>query len=191
MFNNTDKEKHPLGSRSVAFDFCLLSSGAINVCFNHNLTPHICAPSSVHHISLMKAERAQKLVIVNTSEEDHIKVSVIKCDKMSHVKGRHNSCSLTNFVGMEWKRCGGGNVEAQDTSYRSPAAVMAHASSCDWLDANRVCGRRFFPELQTAYTHQPIKAERRKCQIFDILPAGEATFKTSKIRLFQNNTVHM
>ncbi len=40
-------------------------------------------------------------VIVNSSEEARIKVTLIKCDKMSHVKGRRNSCSLANFVGVE------------------------------------------------------------------------------------------
>lgn len=40
-------------------------------------------------------------VIVNSSEEARIKVTLIKCDKMLHVKGRHNSCSLANFVCVE------------------------------------------------------------------------------------------
>lgn len=41
------------------------------------------------------------VVIVNSSEEARIKVTLIKCDKMSHVKGRRNSCSLANFVGVD------------------------------------------------------------------------------------------
>lgn len=40
-------------------------------------------------------------VIVNSSGEPRIKVTLIKCDKMSLVKGRRNSCSLANFVGVE------------------------------------------------------------------------------------------
>lgn len=51
------------------------------------------------------------VVIVNSSEEARIKVTLIKCDKMSHVKGRRNSCSLANFVGVEWSRRSGGNEE--------------------------------------------------------------------------------
>lgn len=40
-------------------------------------------------------------VNMNSSEEARIKVTLIKCDKMSHVKGCCNSCSLANFVGVE------------------------------------------------------------------------------------------
>lgn len=38
-------------------------------------------------------------VIVNSSEEAPIKVTLIKCDKTSRVKGWRNSCSLANFDG--------------------------------------------------------------------------------------------
>lgn len=36
------------------------------------------------------------VVIVNSSEEEPIKVTLIKCDNLSHLKGSRNSCSLTN-----------------------------------------------------------------------------------------------
>lgn len=40
-------------------------------------------------------------VIVSRSEEARVKVTLIKCDKMLHVTGRRNSCSLAHFVGVE------------------------------------------------------------------------------------------
>lgn len=39
--------------------------------------------------------------IVDSSEEAGVKVTLMKCDKMSRVKGRRNSCSLANFAGVE------------------------------------------------------------------------------------------
>lgn len=39
--------------------------------------------------------------IVNSSDEARVKVTLIKGDKMSHVKRRRNSCSLANFVCIE------------------------------------------------------------------------------------------
>lgn len=40
-------------------------------------------------------------VIVNSSQEAPISVTLIKLDKMSYVKECCNSCSLTNFDGVE------------------------------------------------------------------------------------------
>lgn len=39
--------------------------------------------------------------IVNSSEEAPIKVTLIKRDRLSHVKGCRNSCSLANFAVVE------------------------------------------------------------------------------------------
>lgn len=50
-------------------------------------------------------------VIVNSSDEAHVKVTLIKGDKMLHVKRRRNSCSLANFVCVEWNRRSRGNEE--------------------------------------------------------------------------------
>lgn len=40
-------------------------------------------------------------VIVNNSKEARINVTLIKWDKVSHVKERRNSCSFASFVDME------------------------------------------------------------------------------------------
>lgn len=40
-------------------------------------------------------------VIVNSSEETGVTVTLIKRDKTSHVKECRNSCSFVNFVGTE------------------------------------------------------------------------------------------
>lgn len=50
-------------------------------------------------------------VIVNISEEAPIKVTLIKRDRMSHVKGGCNSCSLANFVVVKWSSRNWGNEE--------------------------------------------------------------------------------
>ena len=59
--------------------------------------------NTVHHIRLAYVGCAKKTLalIVISSEEARIKVTLIRCDKMSHVKGHRNSCSLTNFAGVE------------------------------------------------------------------------------------------
>lgn len=50
-------------------------------------------------------------VIVNSSEEACIKMTLIEHDRMSHVKGCRNSCSLANSVAVEWSRSNWGNEE--------------------------------------------------------------------------------
>ena len=67
---------------------------------------------ATHYIRVVSLDVLRNsAVIVNNSEEACIKVTLIECDKMSHVTGRRNSCSLANFVGVEWSRRSGGNEE--------------------------------------------------------------------------------